>query len=78
MSENTENTTPTRYEIKTLADFTKIPSDKIDACLADFKLWISLARTFQMSAIAPVSMDWIDDGKTEISEITISIKTGDK
>lgn len=29
--------TPTRYEIKTVEDFTKVPVDRIEACLAEFQ-----------------------------------------
>ena len=32
------------YEIKTLSDFLKIPNDRIDDCLAEFKVMIETAK----------------------------------
>lgn len=32
------------YEIRTIADFLAVPEKSIDACLADFKAWLELAR----------------------------------
>ncbi|MEX3764491.1 hypothetical protein [Paraburkholderia phenoliruptrix] len=74
------------YPIKSLEDFLMVPEDKIDACLSDFKTWLSLARqsapvTALLQAIAPAeisavfathSFTWIDDGLPGIRAIQVT------
>lgn len=73
------------YRISTIADFLAVPEDKIDACLADFKQWISIARepsTLETAiddlAGAPgstkfmtVGFTWVDDGIPGLSAVDI-------
>jgi len=53
------------YKIKTLADFNRIPADRLGACLRDFEYAINL-RALALGAAAadtPVEeMTWRDDG----------------
>jgi hypothetical protein len=74
------------YPISSVADFLTIPEDKIDACLADFKSWISLARhssaiSTMLQACAPAEISamfvthsflWIDDGVPGLRHIQIT------
>ncbi|MDX9972268.1 MAG: hypothetical protein RBU21_04655 [FCB group bacterium] len=66
------------YKLKTVMDFTKIPEDRIDACLEEFKDCIGhmrLLRTLasdvaRMAGAKDVDLGksyftWIDDGKRE-------------
>lgn len=57
------------YEVKTLSDFLKIPPDRLDACLEEFKTalekaWVLKARK-PMGVLLFESFKWIDDGKKE-------------
>lgn len=73
------------YPITGLEDFLKVPEDKIDECLADFKNWLSLARqsaviTSMLDALSGVpgsttflhSFTWIDDGIPGIRTVQIT------
>ena len=65
-----------RYIIKTPADFLKIPQEKVEHALKDFRNWIETYHAFAALAkaipeLAAVEADvsefcWIDDGKHEI------------
>jgi hypothetical protein len=62
------------YSIKTVHDFAKVPEDRLDECLHEFKMWLAL-MAFANSLVEecgedaslqiqhPQSFDWIDDGK---------------
>lgn len=74
------------YPITRLEDFLKVPEDKLDACLADFKIWLSLARqsdvvTSMLDALSGMpgwtttfmhSFTWIDDGIPGIRAVQIT------
>lgn len=74
------------YPIASLEDFLKVPEDKIDECLADFKIWLSLARqsnvvTSVFDALSGMpgwttkflhSFTWIDDGTPGIRAVQIT------
>ncbi|MBL8473718.1 MAG: hypothetical protein JNM98_18150 [Rhodocyclaceae bacterium] len=75
------------YTIRTVADFAKVPADKIGACLADFAGFLSLAREaaaleaeLQRAFSVPAGatrMDesvfiWIDDGVHGVSALEFS------
>jgi hypothetical protein len=75
------------YPISSVADFLAVPEDKVDACLADFKSWISLARhssviSTMLDAIAGApdvctflnhSFIWIDNGIPGLRHIDITV-----
>jgi hypothetical protein len=62
------------YKIASLADFVKIPPEKLDACLIDFAAWLRLFRveaeinsaaTRMLGGAAKLSSEsftWVDDG----------------
>lgn len=70
-----------RYEIRTLADFIAVPSDKREHCLRDFAAWcecIELAKTLGEIVGGGVIPDtsvfaWIDDGKSD-AHVTITVQ----
>ncbi|SAL01567.1 hypothetical protein AWB80_08155 [Caballeronia pedi] len=78
--------TNNEYPIAALNDFLKVPEEKIDACLADFKQWLGLARqsaviTSMLESFSGVpggtalfrnSFIWIDDGTPGIRAIQIT------
>ena len=66
------------YKLKTVMDFTKVPEDRIDACLEEFKDFIGHMRLLHNLArdVARIAgakdvdlgksyFTWIDDGKRE-------------
>lgn len=64
------------YEIRTLADFQKVPNDNLAECLVDF---LTLLQMWHEADKAPhpevkVLKDrfiWFDDGSREITQIRI-------
>ena len=74
------------YNIKTMFDFTKIPEDRIDACLADFKDLIMFYRGIiayaQQNGYAEklehVEFDWVDDGTVGLSGFIVEIESEGK
>jgi hypothetical protein len=59
-----------RYTIEHVSDFLKVPEDRLDACLSDFKEALSCSRLFQATTLLfgepPLEkFTWIDDGKTD-------------
>jgi hypothetical protein len=75
-----------KYPIETLADFLAVPEASIDACLADFKEWLALARNTapiaeELNAVLEAagagsvpllhSFTWIDDGIVGLTGIEI-------
>jgi hypothetical protein len=73
------------YSISSLKDFLAVPPESIDACLADFKVWLEAARQpkefsndmnelLGMESALSFSHDgfiWIDDGLSGIHHIQI-------
>ena len=82
------------YTIRTVADFAKIPEDKLQECLADFVQFLAMIRCSQkinqaihMEFELPegsVNLEtdvfhWIDDGKRGLSTVEFVVKeTGEK
>jgi len=79
---------PNKYKIETLCDFLKVPEDRIDVCLEEFKEHLKIHRGFQNIADLVVgalgnfspfereleaSFTWIDDGKRE-KTISLEVK----
>ncbi|MDX1558992.1 MAG: hypothetical protein R3193_08815 [Marinobacter sp.] len=77
-----------RYQIKTVADFMKVPKEKRAECLADFEDWLSimdnhkeleglldyLSKTEGAFSTQHNSFTWIDDGKRGVSGVEFSAK----
>jgi hypothetical protein len=73
------------YSISSIKDFLAIPPESIDACLADFKVWLEAARqpkafSDDMNALIGLSdalsfsldgFTWMDDGLSGIHHIQI-------
>ena len=62
------------YDIKTIGDFLKVPADRLEDCLAEFKMACDFVTSTM--EVANISVDqlgksdfhsftWIDDGKQE-------------
>ena len=62
------------YEIKEISDFLKVPADRIEDCLSEFKAAIDLtAAAFQIAEVPKGRYKecwprfiWVDDGKKDI------------
>ncbi len=69
-----------QYTIQTVGDFLKVPEDRLDACLEEFKTFLEQSRSFM--EIANVMADlvgadksknvvkgfvWIDDGEKNVT-----------
>ncbi len=74
----------TKYEIKTVADFFKLPPEKVNQCLDEFKSFIAfyhLTKAIEREVGETINCDpvfnWIDDGKTDITAQLNNIETGD-
>lgn len=73
------------YRIATIKDFLAVPESSIDACLADFKAWLDLARqphqlgddmntllaTQGALSFCDDSFIWLDDGLSGIHHIQV-------
>ena len=73
------------YSISSIKDFLAIPPESIDACLADFKVWLQMARrpdefSYDMNDLLATegalsfvddSFIWLDDGLSGIHHIQI-------
>lgn len=73
------------YRIAAIKDFLAVPDESIDACLADFKVWLQVARqpkdfSSDMNDLIGVpnalsfsdeSFTWLDDGLSGIVHIDI-------
>lgn len=78
------------YEIKTVADFLKVPEDRIGQCLAEFEGWLRLARSDQTDGLLRTLLGangkflndcfyWRDDGKPGLSCVNLIDKdTGER
>ncbi|MCK2149497.1 hypothetical protein MYE70_10510 [Marinobacter alexandrii] len=81
-----------RYEIKTVSDFTKVPSDKVGECLQDFAEWLALMQQHkQIESLLDKLADtdgafstqkevfvWVDDGKRGVSRVEFSVREADQ
>lgn len=69
------------YEIKTIGDFLKIPSDRISICLKEMAEHLPVVRAnLEMLGIEPTGKEinvftWVDDGK---KDLTVSLNCGDE
>ena len=80
-----------RYQIKTVADFLKVPKAKRADCLADFQDWLAimddhkgleswldiLGGTKGAFSTQYNSFTWVDDGKRGVSGVEFSVKGED-
>ena len=48
------------YEIRTVNDFLKIPTNRLDACLREFSTSLEIAKTISDSEMP--EWTWVDDG----------------
>ena len=85
---------PTEYRIDHVRDLLAIPDDKLDACLADLRLWVSEMRHLDgimeslsdlykvnITEITREGFIWVDDGKTGCSRIDLAFvdaETGER
>ena len=79
---------PPRYEIATLADFVKVPQDRLCDCLAEFAAFVELIGDIEAMlqdaskatriniALKPSVFTWIDDGRYD-STITFIPPNGE-
>lgn len=63
------------YRLRAIKDFLSVPPGSIDACLADFKTWLEIARSrdefvSSMSELlgAPGAVSFSDDGFTWLDD----------
>ena len=76
-----------QYTIQTVGDFLKVPEDRLDACLEEFKTFLDQSRAFMEMANALAGIMgadklknavkgfvWIDDGE---KNVTIRISPND-
>jgi hypothetical protein len=80
------------YNISSIKDFLSIPVESLDACLADFRAWVELARggselandlndflgVPNATTFMLDSFIWIDDGISGISRVQLSDAAGDE
>lgn len=71
------------YTISSLADFAKVPPDRLGACLADFATWLRLlpkhaeieaAASRMLGSTTTLVTDafiWVDDGIAGLSAFTV-------
>jgi len=72
------------YLIQSLEDFYKIPEEKVEACLKDFAVWLELGRSINLfqdligiKCIEREGFIWIDDEKTGIRDIRVSVRVAE-
>ena len=69
------------YEIRTVADFLKVPSDRRENCLADFDAWLDYVEVAAQMVIPDVGrvmtdvFRWKDDDVAGIREVVFHIST---
>ena len=78
------------YPVKTVTDFLAVPADKIDACLADFAMWVRMCHMKAeidagieglLGVALPLRTDsflWVDDGQTGVSSIGFTDESGEQ
>lgn len=62
---------PQAYRIESLHDFTKVPEDRLMACLEEFADWVAMCRIVT-GGEAPhpalrLGFTWCDDGKRDMT-----------
>ena len=68
-----------RYEIETVLDFLKVPADRLDICLCEFRFFLEIARNLQtaFNNIQGSNLGkpfvWLDDGKRKIT-VNLEVK----
>jgi hypothetical protein len=68
------------YKIKTIEDFLKVPPDRLEVCLQEFKTWCEMTRPLEdaIKAVADCLYEkielgfergftWIDDGERNVT-----------
>ena len=64
------------YEIITVADFAKVPDDRLKDCLQEFAACVLETRRLNRFALGLDSFTWIDDGIPMIREASIEWPDG--
>lgn len=70
------------YEIRTAADFAKVPAERIGQCLREFEGWLCLVRSDQTPGLLRTMLGangklaterfiWVDDGEPGLSVINL-------
>lgn len=73
-----------RYRVESLKDFDTIPTDKLDACLSDFREWLDMRRlvaaVFDPEALTVLDVfEWVDDGVQGVSDLRfVDSETGEE
>lgn len=61
----------TEYRIESLADFAKVPDDRLTLCLEEFRSWVDMYRAMTHDGPMPDGLvsrfTWIDDGKRDVT-----------
>jgi len=56
-----------RYEINTLLDFLKVPTERLAACLIEFESFLVICRAaLETGKVKNATFEWIDDGEDNI------------
>jgi hypothetical protein len=71
---------PTSYELRTVADFAKVPRERRAACLAEFATYLKMHDDFMVlmtpedrpGCVTFHHMVWIDDGARNVS-VTLEV-----
>jgi hypothetical protein len=71
-----------KYEIKTLADFARVPPDRLDACFAEFREcvayfreMIAMCETIETPLDLPdLGFEWTDDGAPGMSAVEVEVE----
>ena len=73
---------PTRYTIRTVADFMAVPPDRRETCIREFVSWCAcmdelaiIADAAGLKGTIPDSYEWIDDDKHTMTAV---IECGDQ
>lgn len=64
-------TPPRQYEIRTVADFAKVPARRRARCLSEFATWLKMHDDV-IALLTPHGLEWfaftwIDDGKRKLT-----------
>jgi hypothetical protein len=70
-------TAPTEYRIEHVRDLLAVPDDKLDACLADLRLWAKHVRdigwTAKLMFVFNEAFIWVDDGMQGCSGVQMTL-----
>lgn len=74
-----------RYDIRTVMDFTSVPEDRLDACLADFRECVRYLRGVKAVAedygcadeIRGMGFQWADDGQVGLTGLVVEHVTAE-